>query len=58
MFKQRGMRKVTGGALKVNAGMIRIMEKSMMTHEATKKNQELFDNKPVDIMYFAIFPDV
>ncbi len=55
LFKQRGMRKVTGGTLKVNAGMIRIMEKSMMTHEATKKNQELFENKPVDILYFCKF---
>lgn len=55
LFKQIGMRKVTGGALKVNTGMIRIMEKSMMTHEATKKNQELFNNKPVDILYFSKF---
>ena len=55
LFTQCNVRKVTGGALEVNAAMIRIMEKSIMTHEATKKNQELFNNKPVDVLYFCKF---
>ena len=55
LFTQCNVRKVTGGSLEVNAAMIRIMEKSIMTHEATKKNQELFNNKPVDVLYFCKF---
>lgn len=49
------IRKVTGGTLKVNIAMIRIMKKSGMTLEAIKKNQELFNNKPVDLLYFCKF---
>lgn len=55
LFTQCNIRKVTGGALEVNTAMVRIMKKSIMTHEATKKNQELFNNKPVDILYFCKF---
>ena len=55
LFTQCNVRKVTGGSLEVNAAMIRIMEKSIMTHEATKKNHELFNNKPVDVLYFCKF---
>jgi len=55
LLTQRNIRKVTGGTLKVNTGMIRIMQKSMMIHEATRKSQELFNNKPVDIFYFCKF---
>ena len=57
LFKQRNIRKVTGGTLKTNTGMIRIMEKSIMIHEATRKDHELIDGKPVDILYFCKFSD-
>jgi RimJ/RimL family protein N-acetyltransferase len=55
LLMQCDIRKVTGGSLKINTGMIRIMEKSMMTHEATRKKHELFNGEPVDILYFCKF---
>ena len=57
LLTQYGIRKVTGGTLKTNTGMIRIMEKSIMIHEATRKDHELIDGKPVDILYFCKFSD-
>lgn len=55
LFKQRNIRKVTGGALRDNFGMIRIMEKATMTHEATREKHELLNGKPEDILYFYKF---
>ena len=57
LFKQCNVRKVTGGTLEVNIGMVHIMQKSMMTHEATREEQELLDNKPVNVFYFCKFSD-
>jgi len=57
LFKQCNVRKVTGGTLEVNIGMVHIMQKSMMTHEATREDQELLDNKPVNVFYFCKFSD-
>ena len=55
LFSQCNVRKITGGTLKVNTGMVSIMKKNMMTHEATRKKQELIDGKPVDMLYFCKF---
>jgi ribosomal-protein-alanine N-acetyltransferase len=49
------IRKVTAGTLAVNRGMVRIMEKAGMQHEATRHAQELLDGVPVDVVYHAIF---
>lgn len=49
------IRKVTAGTLAVNQGMVRIMEKAGMRHEATRRAQELLDGEPVDVVYHAIF---
>lgn len=49
------IRKVTAGTLSVNTGMIRIMEKAGMQHEATRRDQELADGVPVDVVYYARF---
>lgn len=57
LFNQCDIRKVTGGTLDVNIGMVRIMQKSMMIHEATREDQELLDNKPVNVVYFCKFSD-
>ena len=57
LFKQCNVRKVTGGTLEVNIGMVHIMQKCMMTHEATREEQELLDNKPVNVFYFCRFSD-
>ncbi len=57
LLMQSDIRKVTGGTMGCNIGMIKIMKKNAMIHEATKKNHELLDGKPVDIVYFYKFSD-
>lgn len=52
------IRKVTGGTLDVNLGMIKIMKKSGMHLEATRYKQEIVDGSPVDMLYFAKHKDV
>jgi RimJ/RimL family protein N-acetyltransferase len=52
-----GIRKVTAGTTSVNHGMVQIMERSGMQHEATRHAQELIDGEPVDILYYARFRD-
>lgn len=49
------IRKITAGTLAVNQGMVRIMEKAGMQHEATRTAQELFDGRPTDVVYYATF---
>lgn len=49
------IRKVTAGALAVNTGMIRIMERAGMQHEATRRAQEVIEGVPVDVVYYARF---
>lgn len=49
------IRKVTAGTLAANQGMVRIMEKSGMLHEATRQAQELLDGVPIDVVYYATF---
>lgn len=51
----RGVRKVTGGTLACNTGMIRIFERSGMQHEAVRPAQELVEGHPQDIVYYARF---
>lgn len=55
LFSSADIRKVTGGTLKDNIGMINIMKKNGMTHEATQVAQEIIDNKPIDMLYFSKF---
>ena len=50
-----GIRKVTGGTVRSNLAMLRIMEKSGMELEAVHSAQELIDGQPVDLLYFARF---
>lgn len=54
---QPDIRKVTAGAMRSNVAMIRIMQRSGMSHEATRAKQELLDGVPEDLLYFAKFPD-
>lgn len=49
------IRKITAGTLAVNYGMVRIMEKAGMRHEATRHAQELINEQPVDMVYYAFF---
>ena len=52
-----GIRKVTAGTTSVNHGMLQIMERSGMHHEATRRAQELIEGQLVDILYYARFRD-
>jgi ribosomal-protein-alanine N-acetyltransferase len=51
----RGIRKLTAGTLDCNLAMIRIMERAGMHREAVRRNQELVDGQPHDVLYFAQF---
>lgn len=49
------IRKITAGTMACNVGMVKIMERSGMHLEATRKAHELLDGQPVDVLYFAKF---
>lgn len=49
------VRKVTGGTLRCNAGMVNIMVKAGMQPDGVRVAQELVNNNPQDILYFARF---
>lgn len=49
------IRKITAGAVSLNLGMVRIMEKAGMYHEATRQAQELVEGEPMDVVYYAKF---
>lgn len=51
------VRKVTGGALSCNVGMINIMKKAEMLPDGKRTGHQLVDNVPVDIVYFSKFND-
>jgi len=55
MLSECLVRKVTGGTLRSNIGMIRIMERSGMYLEAIREKQQLFENEAQDELYFAKF---
>ncbi len=51
------IRKVTGGTVRTNYAMVRIMEKSGMELEAVHARQELIEGQPVDLLYYALFAE-
>lgn len=57
LLGERNIRKVTGGTLNCNVGMIHIMEKCGMHLEAIRKQQEIVEGKAQDALYFAKFRD-
>lgn len=54
----KGIRKLTAGTLAPNLGMIKLMERSGMILEATRKFQEIFEGRPEDILYYAKFNEI
>lgn len=50
-----GCRKVTGGTLRANVGMCRIMERSGMSLEAVRARQEIVEQREEDVLYYARF---
>lgn len=51
------IRKITAGCLSENLAMMRIMESSGMHLEAIRRSHELFDDRPVDLLLYALFTD-
>lgn len=50
-----GIRKVTAGAMVLNKGMLRIMEKSGMVADGRRIRQYIFDTEEVDVIHTALF---
>lgn len=57
LLRERRIRKVTAGTLACNAAMLRLMERSGMHREAERKQQEICDGSPTDLLYYARFSD-
>ncbi len=55
LLERDDIRKLTAGTLACNYGMIKLMERSGMHQEATRKEQEIVDGQAVDILYYAKF---
>ncbi len=55
LWNEHAVRKITAGTVAGNVGMIRVMERAGMQHEATRRQQEIIDGEPQDIVYFAKF---
>jgi len=55
MFEERKMRKVTGGTLSSNLGMLAVMKKSGMQPDGIRTDHELIDGIPTDVLYFCKF---
>ena len=55
LLKKMFFRKVTGGTLSCNKGMIKIFKKTGMVTDGVRKNHELENNKPYNIIHYAKF---
>ena len=53
LLGRKDIRKLTAGTLACNLGMIKLMERSGMALEASRKAQEIIEGRPVDILYYA-----
>jgi [ribosomal protein S5]-alanine N-acetyltransferase len=49
------VRKVTGGALRCNVGMVNVMLKTGMSPDGLRIGQELVEGVPQDVLHFARF---
>lgn len=57
LLNDHALRKITGGTVSGNVGMIKIMQRAGMHCEATRRQQEIIDGEIQDIVYFAKFRD-
>lgn len=51
---ERGLRKITAGTLSVNMPMLKLMQRTGMTADGTRRQQVLFEGEPVDVVYAAL----
>ncbi len=54
LFRIEGIRKITGGTVARNAPMLRIFRHWGMKLEGVRREQELIDGEPTDVLYFGI----
>ncbi|NQX95914.1 MAG: GNAT family N-acetyltransferase [Erythrobacter sp.] len=57
LLAEGGVRKLTAGCLAANGAMVRLMERSGMQPDGTRKAQELLEGEPCDIVHYAKFAD-
>lgn len=55
LIEERKIRKVTAGTLACNEAMLRLTYKSGMTEDGVKKQHEIVNGQPQDVLYFARF---
>ena len=55
LLKRQDIRKLTAGTSARNKGMICLMERSGMELECRRREHELVDGTPTDVLYFAKF---
>jgi ribosomal-protein-alanine N-acetyltransferase len=55
LLRESGVRKVTAGALAVNAPMLRLMERAGMTSDGRRVRQQLWNGQEVDVVHAASF---
>ena len=56
LLVQGKVRKLTAGCLAPNLGMVKLMERSGMTREAVRKDHEIVEGIPQDILLYSRFP--
>ncbi len=57
LLQQPGIRKLTAGTSAKNSGMIRLMERSGMELECRRRDHEIIEGSPTDILCFAKFSE-
>ena len=55
LLQNSSVRKVTGGTLACNIGMLNVMRATGMEVDGIRKSQEIVDGKSYDINYFAVY---
>ena len=55
LINERGIRKITAGALATNIGMLRIMKKAGMIEDGRCIRHSLWEDQEVDVIHMAIF---
>jgi RimJ/RimL family protein N-acetyltransferase len=55
LLKRESVRKVTAGAMRCNIAMVHIMERSGMTLEAVRPQQELLEGVAQDLVFYGRF---
>lgn len=54
LSKEVEVRKITGGTLDLNSGMIKIMRDAGMKEDGVRQGHELIDGQPHDILHFTM----